>query len=59
MLTLEQVRDALADRNLSEVARRCGVGYSIVWRIAKGKGGASYETVKALSDYLSGALRAA
>jgi len=53
MLTLEQVRRELADRRIHAVARGAGLAYDTVWRVyaAKDKR-VSYETVKALSDYL-------
>ena len=54
MMTLEAVRAALADRNLSEIARRTGISYHKVWRIMKGEGSPAYETVETLSKYLAG-----
>ncbi len=54
MMTLEQIREALEDRNLAEVARRTGVSRDTLYRIAAGVGSPSYETLKALSDYLGG-----
>ena len=53
MMTLDEIRDALADRNLSEVARRAGVGYATIRRLAAGYG-ARYSAIKAVSDYLQG-----
>lgn len=56
MLTLEQIRTALRDRNLSEVSRKIGIHYNVVYRAATNRTqNPSYETVKALSDYLGGA----
>ena len=55
MMTLEQVKGALADRNLSEISRRTGITYYKIWRIVQGKGEPSYQVVKALSEYLEGA----
>lgn len=53
MLTLDQIRDALADRNLKEVARRTDLHYNVVYRAATDRTqNPSYETVKRLSDYL-------
>lgn len=53
MLTLEQIRTALSDRNLSEVSRQTGMHYNVVYRAATDRTqNPSYETVKALSDYL-------
>lgn len=52
MLTIDEVRVALSDRNLREVARRIGVSYPTLWRIATGKAEPSYQTLTTLSDYL-------
>lgn len=53
MLTLEQIRTALMDRNLSNVARNIGMHYNVVYRAATDRTrNPSYDTVKALSDYL-------
>jgi DNA-binding phage protein len=53
-MTLEQIRKALEDRNLAEVARRTGVSRDTLYRIASGVGAPSYDTLKSLSDYLTG-----
>lgn len=53
MLTIEEIRRALADRKLTAVADATGLHYQTVWRVANGNG-ASYDTIKALSDYLQG-----
>jgi DNA invertase Pin-like site-specific DNA recombinase len=53
MLTVEEIVKKLADRNLSEVARRTELSLPTVWRIANNQAGnVGYETVKTLSDYL-------
>jgi DNA invertase Pin-like site-specific DNA recombinase len=53
MLTIEEIVKKLADRNLSEVARRTELSLPTVWRIANNQAGnTGYETVKKLSDYL-------
>lgn len=55
MMTLEQVKAALQDRKLKAVAKATGLAYDTVWRVATGRmERVSYETVKALSDYLEG-----
>jgi len=55
MMTLEQVKAALQDRKLKAVAQATGLAYDTVWRVATGRmERVSYETVKALSDYLEG-----
>lgn len=54
MMTLEQVRAALHDRNLSRVAEAVGLHYDTVRRVANGQQKqVSYQVVKALSDYLT------
>lgn len=53
MLTAEEIADKLKDRNLRKVAEACGVGHPTVWRLSKyPEYGASYDVVKAVSDYL-------
>ncbi len=54
MMTIEDIRAALADRNLREVARRSGISYRTLWALARGKTDPAYATVKAVSDYLQG-----
>lgn len=54
MLTLEQIRAALADRNLSIVARATDLGYQTVYAVAKKtKTTHSYRVIKRLNDYLT------
>ena len=54
MMTLDQIRKALEDRKLKAVAEATGLAYDTVWRVSRGDTKrVSYETVKALSDYLS------
>ena len=53
MMTLDQIREKLTDKNLSEVARRIGVTGAYLSAIVRGvKVNPSYEIVKKLSDYL-------
>jgi len=55
MLSLEEIRDKLKDRNLKEVSRRTGIGYANLAAIAKGtRSNPSYEVLKPLCDYLEG-----
>lgn len=53
MMTIEEIRQALNDRKLTAVADATGLHYQTVWRVANGSG-ASYDTIKTLSDYLQG-----
>lgn len=53
MLTLEEIREKLNDRNLAKVSRATGVGYNNLHGIANGtKNNPSYNVIKKLSDYL-------
>lgn len=54
MLTLEQIKDRLADRNLMAVSKASGVHSNALYRLMSGGTKPSYETVKKLSDYLEG-----
>jgi DNA-binding phage protein len=55
MLTLDEIKAQLQDANLMRVATNAGVHPASLYRIMRGSGQASYETVKKLSDYLQGA----
>lgn len=55
MLTKREIQDKLADRKLTEVARRCGVGYGTVYKLSRGEGNPTYDVLVKLSDYLEGA----
>lgn len=57
MLTLEQIRDRLADRNLHQVAERAGIHRQTLYRIASGQTQPSYETLRKLSEYLEASCR--
>lgn len=52
MLTVEQVKQRLTDANLKRVAENCGVHPATIYRLMQENSSPSYETVKALSDYL-------
>lgn len=55
MLTLEQIKKELGDKNLSEVGRRVGLTGAYLSAIVRGVSkNPSYETIKKLSDYLEG-----
>lgn len=54
MKTVEEIREALSDRNISKVAYDAGISSASVYRLMKKDGKPLYETVKALSDYLEG-----
>lgn len=54
VLTVEEIKVRLSDRNLKAVAEKCeGVGYRTVLKLAKGSyKKISYDSVKMVSDYL-------
>lgn len=52
--SIEEIRDALGDRKLKEVARQCGLKYHTVLEIANGnRTNPTYSTYIALVEYLS------
>jgi Helix-turn-helix. len=55
LMTREQVRDALADRNAREVSRRCGVHEETIRRIRNGTAlNPSFGVMVSLIEYLQG-----
>lgn len=55
MMTLEQVKEKLQDRNIAEVSRRCNLQYQTVFNIANGiNKNPSYNTVVKLVEYFKG-----
>lgn len=52
MMTPDQVRAALRDRNIQKVADGSSVAAATIYRLMNYSSRPSYETVKALSDYL-------
>jgi transcriptional regulator with XRE-family HTH domain len=55
MLNLDQIRDALADRNLEAVSERTGIHRNTLSAIRTGANqNPTYVILKLLSDYLSG-----
>lgn len=53
MMTLEQIREKLKDRNLSAVADAIGVHRNAIYRLVNDQSNPSYETVRRLVEYLS------
>lgn len=52
--TMEDLRSALGDRKLKQVAREAGLKYHTVLEVANGKrANPTYETYMALVNYLS------
>jgi transcriptional regulator with XRE-family HTH domain len=58
MLSLEQIKTALEDRNLITVSQRIYVSPATLRRIKNGETKPSYETLKKLSDYLEAPIDA-
>lgn len=54
MLTLNEIREQLKDRNLMMVANKAGVHYNALYRLMKGGNKPSYETVRKVVSYLEG-----
>lgn len=52
MMTIEEIRAALADRNLAVVARESGAGYNAIVRMVNGQSEPNYSTVAAVANYL-------
>lgn len=50
---LERLKDALSDRNLSEVARRTGVSRATLHRIVHGTANPTVATLETLNSYLA------
>lgn len=54
VLTISQIKEALADRNLRKVSEASGVHYHTVMAIANGKrDNPTYDTYVALANYLA------
>ena len=53
-MNFDDVKRALEDRNLLEVSKRAGVGYSALRKISKGDDRVSLRTINRLSAYLFG-----
>ena len=55
MLTVKQIKAAMADRNLSEVARRIGMRRQQLWLIVNGiNPNPTVKTIERISEYLEG-----
>ena len=53
MLTIEEVKSRLSDRNLKEVSRRTGISYANLYAIGTGRRkNPTYRVIAKLSDYL-------
>ena len=55
MLTVKQIKEAMVDRNLSEVARRIGMRRQQLWLIVNGTSpNPTIKTLERISEYLEG-----
>lgn len=54
VMTVEQIRDALRDRNIQAVARASGVSAGAIYRLMQDGANPLHDTVVRLSNYLSG-----
>jgi len=52
MITLNEIRKRLEDRNLTVISERTGVSYQTLWRITKTNSVPSAATAEKLSNYL-------
>lgn len=54
MMTTEQIKKQLKDKNLRRVAMSADVSYITLWRLCSGNGNPSAAFVEKLSEYLEG-----
>lgn len=52
MLTIDQIREAMEDRNMRVVASRAGISYRTLIRLLNGEGEPQPLTIQKVSDYL-------
>lgn len=53
MLSLDEIREELSDRNLTIVAANCGVGYNTLRRILAGDGDPRISVIEKVSHYIT------
>lgn len=53
MLTVEQIRELMADRKITKVAQECGVSRQTIHNIITGKANPSYKLLKKITDYFA------
>lgn len=54
LYSLDEIRDALQDRNISAVAERTGIHKMTIYNLINNKTNISFSTYKALVNYLFG-----
>lgn len=52
MTLLDRIKEAMADRNMNEMARRIGIHANTLRAIRRGDQEPSYETLERLMEYL-------
>lgn len=52
MLTVEEIKQKLEDRNVQVVARKTGIHFNTIHRLQHGSTRPSYATLERLSEYL-------
>lgn len=52
MTLLDKIKEAMADRNMNEMARRIGIHANTLRAIRRGEQMPSYETLMKLAEYL-------
>jgi predicted transcriptional regulator len=53
MISIEELRAALADRNILAVARETGIHSNVIYRLRAGISNPRYETFRRLVDYIN------
>lgn len=51
MLSLDEIKEKLRDRNLAHIARETGISHMTIWKVKTCADGCSYRTLKILSEY--------
>lgn len=54
MMSLDEIREGLKDRNIQAVSRATGLHRQTIYNVVNGKGNTLYVTAATLSDYLKG-----
>lgn len=53
MLTIEELKLLLKDRNIAQVSRETGLHANVIYRVVNGHSKPSYDTIVALSNYIN------
>jgi len=52
MLTIEEIRELLSDRNILKVSEKTGIHHNTLYKLVRGETDPRYSILKKLSDYL-------